>query len=99
MGLSIVRSIRTTLSLSIALVALAEGSPSWARLGETEEQCEKRYRKPSLSEDLISNFGWDAKTLTLKKDKVLQYAKDGTTIYAAADVEPRPLEPSMENSL
>jgi hypothetical protein len=36
---------------------------------------------------------------TLKEDKVLQYAKDGTTTYLAADVEPHPLEPSMENSL
>ena len=60
-GMSIVRSIRNTLSLSIALVALAKGSPSWARLGETEEQCEKRYGKASLPENLIGNFGWDAK--------------------------------------
>ena len=92
-------AVSETPSLSIALVALAKGSPSWARLGETEEQCEKRYGKASLPENLIGNFGWDAKTLTLKEEKMLEYAKDGTTIYPAADVEPHPLEPSMENSL
>ena len=73
--------MRTSLFLSVALVILATNSPGWARLGETEEQCEKRYGKASVPEDLISNFGWDAKTPTLKEDKVLQYTKDGMTIY------------------
>jgi hypothetical protein len=67
--------------LALCVVVLAAASPAWARLGETEEQCEKRYGKASVPEGLISNYGLGAKTPTLKEDKLLQYTKDGMTIY------------------
>jgi hypothetical protein len=73
--------MKAILALFVAVVVLATASPAWARLGETEEQCEKRYGKASVPEGLISNFGRDAKTPTLKEDKVLQYRRDGMTIY------------------
>ena len=73
--------MKTILAWSVAVVILAACSPTWARLGDTEEQCEKRYGNASVPEDLISNFGWHAKATTLKEDKVLQYTKDGMTIY------------------
>jgi hypothetical protein len=73
--------MRAILTLSVAAVVFSTASPAWARLGETEEQCGKRYGGASVPEGLISNFGRDAKTPTLKEDKVLQYTKDGMTIY------------------
>lgn len=76
-----VGGMKALLALSVAVVVLAACLPAWARLGETEEQCEKRYGEPSVPKDLFSNFGWGAKTPVLKKEKVLQYKKDSMTIY------------------
>ena len=54
-GGSIVGDMKALLALSVAAVVLAMGSPTWARLGETEEQCEKRYGKPSVFTDPFPN--------------------------------------------
>jgi hypothetical protein len=47
--------MKAILALSVALAGLAAASPAWARLGETEEQCEKRYGKPSVFTDPFPN--------------------------------------------
>jgi hypothetical protein len=52
-----------------------------ARIGETEKECADRYGAPSVPKDLIEVKDLDGIEPTVREDKVLEYHKDGATIY------------------
>jgi hypothetical protein len=76
--------VKALLALSVAAIVVATGSPTWARLGETEEQCEHRYGKPLAPKRTehkdLALLKIDAAEPVLKEEKFLSYKKDGTFI-------------------
>ena len=73
--------MKAILVISAVNLALATCS-SWARLGETEEQCEKRYGKPSAPGDLISVRHFEVEP-SQDTDKTLRYSKDGVRVLVS----------------
>jgi hypothetical protein len=75
--------MKLILALSVAFVAFATISTAWARLGETEQECEKRYGKPSTPdpEGYVVGLGRDDETPQLEPEKRLQYSKNGVLLF------------------
>jgi hypothetical protein len=71
------------LSLLIASVLFAASTTAWARLGETEEECERRYGKASTPDPdgYVVGLGRDDESPQLEPEKRLQYSKNGVSLY------------------